>query len=91
MPPAGCCAGAAGGLPTWAEVKQQAREKLGLALSDADVLDIPMILADPYGKFVPGPARGLPQYVTATGLVEGDTAAPGARCPANACTSTRRS
>ena len=35
-----------------------------------------MILTDPYGKFVPGPARGLPQYVTESGLVEGDTAAP---------------
>ena len=35
------------------------------------------ILTDAYGKFVPGPARGLPQYVTATGLVEGDTAQPG--------------
>ena len=23
-----------------------------------------MIAADPYGKFIPGPARGLPQYVT---------------------------
>ena len=41
-----------------------------------------MILADPYGRFVPGPARGLPQYVTATGLVEGDLAAP-VRVPAN--------
>ena len=75
-------AGAAGGLPTWAETKQQAREKLGLTLSDADVLDVPMILTDPYGKFVPGPARGLPQYVTKTGLVEGNKAAPVA-VPAN--------
>ena len=29
-----------------------------------------MIAADPYGKFIPGP-NGLPQYVTASGLVEG--------------------
>ncbi|MEU4242043.1 peroxidase family protein [Actinoplanes sp. NPDC026619] len=68
--------GAAGGLPTWADVKRQAREVLGLALTDADVLAVPQVLADAYGRFVPGPARGLPQYVTATGLVEGDTANP---------------
>src|SRR3954454_19907479 len=35
-----------------------------------------MIATDPYGKFIPGPARGLPQYVTATGMVEGNRAAP---------------
>ena len=43
---------------------------------DADVLNVPMLLVDPYGKFVPGPVRGLPQYVTKSGLVEGDTANP---------------
>src|SRR6201991_1177516 len=74
--------GAAGGLPTWADTKKQARELLGLDLTDADVLNVPTILADAYGKFVPGPARGLPQYVTATGLVEGDTANP-VKVPAN--------
>ncbi|MEU4157688.1 peroxidase family protein [Actinoplanes sp. NPDC026670] len=68
--------GAAGGLPTWADVKRQSREVLGLSLGDLDALDVPMILADAYGNFVPGPARGLPQYVTATGLVEGDLANP---------------
>ena len=40
--------------------------------------NIPMIAADPYGKFIPGPLRGLPQYVTQTGLVEGNLADPGA-------------
>ncbi|WP_369793480.1 peroxidase family protein, partial [Terrabacter sp. Root85] len=34
-----------------------------------------MVAADPYGNFLPGPARGLPQYVTTTGLVEGCRAA----------------
>jgi Ca2+-binding RTX toxin-like protein len=63
-------------MATWAATKKQARELLGLALSDRDATDVPMVLADAYGKFVPGPARGLPQYVTASGLVEGDTAAP---------------
>ena len=64
------------GMATWAAVKRQAATLLGLRLTDLDVTNIPMIAADPYGKFIPGPARGLPQYVTTTGLVEGDTANP---------------
>ncbi|HEV7654507.1 MAG TPA: peroxidase family protein [Mycobacteriales bacterium] len=74
---------AATGMATWASVKAQAASLLGLQLVDADVLNIPMIATDPYGKFLPGPLRGLPQYVTATGLVEGDTASP-VLVPANA-------
>ena len=72
-----------GGLPTWAMVKAQAANLLGLKLTDANVGNIPMIAADPYGNFFPGPARGLPQYVTASGLVEGNRAHPVA-VPANA-------
>jgi Ca2+-binding RTX toxin-like protein len=64
------------GIGTWAAVKKQAAGVLGLELVDADVTNIPMLATDPYGKFLPGPARGLPQYVTKTGLVEGNTAAP---------------
>ena len=48
---------------TWADVKEQAATKLGLKLVDMDALNIPMLAADPYGNFVPGP-NGLPQYVT---------------------------
>ncbi len=59
------------GIGTWGAVKKQAHDLLGLRLVDQDVTDIPMIAVDPYGKFLPGPARGLPQYVTSTGLVEG--------------------
>ncbi len=71
------------GMASWAAVKDQARTMLGLALRDIDVNNIPMIAADPYGKFIPGPARGLPQYVTtANTLVEGNIAAPVAP-PAN--------
>ena len=66
----------ANGMATWATVKSQAEIFLGLKLEDKDVTNIPMIAADPYGKFIPGPARGLPQYVTLTGLVEGNTATP---------------
>ena len=38
--------------------------------------NIPMIAADPYGMFIPGPPRGLPQYVTDGTLLEGDRGAP---------------
>jgi Ca2+-binding RTX toxin-like protein len=72
-----------GGMATWALTKEQAKIKLGLLLVDTDVSNIPEILADAYGKFIPGPLRGLPQYVTATGLVEGNLANPVA-VPANA-------
>jgi Ca2+-binding RTX toxin-like protein len=69
------------GESTWASVKQQAAQRLGLLLQDTDVTNIPMLATDPYGKYLPGPARGLPQYVTknAAGvvtLVEGNIAAP---------------
>jgi Ca2+-binding RTX toxin-like protein len=64
------------GMGTWAMLKDQAAAKLGLKLEDPDVLSIPMLAVDPYGNFIPGPERGLPQYVTVTGLVEGNTAAP---------------
>ena len=50
-----------------------------------------MIATDPYGKFLPGPDRGLPQLVTKHGLVEGDRAADGGkvtRCRPTSCTST---
>jgi Ca2+-binding RTX toxin-like protein len=62
-------------MATWASVKEQAATKLGLKLVDRDVLNIPMLAVDPYGKFDPGP-NGLPQYVTASGLVEGNLANP---------------
>lgn len=66
----------AGGLATWATVKKQAAELLGLKLVDTDVLNVPQLAVDPYGKFLPGPDRGLPMYVTPTGMVEGNVAAP---------------
>ncbi|WP_304441390.1 peroxidase family protein, partial [Kineosporia sp. R_H_3] len=63
------------GLATWAQIKDRAATLLGLELVDADVTNIPMLATDPYGKFLPGP-NGLPQYVTGSGLVEGDRATP---------------
>ncbi|SFP54598.1 Ca2+-binding protein, RTX toxin-related [Geopseudomonas sagittaria] len=72
--------GADGGLPTWAEVKAQAEAMLGITLTDADVTNLPMLLVDPYGKFIPD-ADGWPQFVTGTGLV---SAQPGGLAvPAN--------
>ena len=70
------------GLATWAATKEQARTLLGIALTDADVVDVPLLATDPYGRFVPGP-NGRPQLVVADAaapngqrLVEGDPAAP---------------
>src|SRR4029079_5398976 len=65
-----------GGQSTWANLKAQAASLLGLQLRDIDVTNIPMLATDPYGKCIPGPARGLPQFATATGLVEGNRLAP---------------
>ncbi|MGF6691720.1 Ca2+-binding RTX toxin-like protein [Metapseudomonas resinovorans] len=67
--------GAGGGLATWADIKQQAREKLGIDLSDADVTNLPLLATDEYGRFERG-ANGFAQIVTVSGLVEGNPAAP---------------
>jgi len=73
--------GARGGLATWADVKAQARDVLGIELTDADVTNIPLIVADEYGNFIPG-ANGFPQIVAAFTpdgdpiLVEGNLANP---------------
>jgi len=69
-----------GGIANWATVKAQAANVLGLQLVDADVTNIPMILADPYGNFIPGP-NGFPQYVTNGGLREGNLANPVVAAP----------
>ncbi|MGG5808600.1 peroxidase family protein [Falsiroseomonas sp. CW058] len=67
--------GANGGLATWAEVKAQAREMLGIDLGDADVGNVPLLATDQYGMFLRGP-NGFAQLVTPNGLVEGNPAAP---------------
>ncbi|MFN3452640.1 MAG: peroxidase family protein, partial [Sphingorhabdus sp.] len=69
-------AGVNGGPPTWADVKLQAREMLGIELSDMDVHRVPLLATDLYGNFIPG-ANGFAQIVTAPDtLVEGNPAAP---------------
>jgi len=67
--------GAGGAIISWGEVKLMARTMLGIELTDADVFNVPVILTDAYGKFIPG-LNGLPQLVTATGLIEGNLAVP---------------
>jgi Ca2+-binding RTX toxin-like protein len=78
--------GASVGLATWADVKAQARDVLGIELTDYDVGNIPLIVADEYGNFIPG-ANGYPQIVVGLGgdgvfgtlddeLLEGNPADP---------------
>jgi Ca2+-binding RTX toxin-like protein len=74
------------GLATWADVKAQAAEKLGIKLTDMDIGNIPLIVTDEYGNFIPG-ANGYAQLVVGVGvdgvfgtaddeLVEGNPLAP---------------
>ena len=55
-----------GGMSTWGVVKAQARDLLGIELSDYDAVNVPMIRVDPYGNFIPG-ANGFAQLVTGLG------------------------
>ena len=55
-----------GGMATWAVVKAQARDLLGIELTDYDVVNVPLLATDPYGNFIPGPER-LPQVVIERG------------------------
>jgi Ca2+-binding RTX toxin-like protein len=58
--------GSNGGLATWAEIKAQAKNVLGIELTDLNVGNIPLIAADEYGNFIPG-ANGYPQLVVGMG------------------------
>src|SRR5262249_22648318 len=74
-----------GGMATWAVVKAQARDLLGIQLNDYDVVNVPLVRVDAYGNFIPG-AHGFAQLVrvgpdllpgTADDVVvEGNPAAP---------------
>ncbi|PVZ57188.1 heme peroxidase [Pseudomonas sp. B1(2018)] len=82
--------GAGDGMATWKVVKAQARDILGIDLTDADVHNVPLLATDAYGNFIRGP-NGMPQVVIrisngadgiagtaddVTQLVEGNRAAP---------------
>ena len=66
-PASGSSAGAIG---NWGEVKAQALTMLGITLTDFDVHNVPLLMTDQYGKFIPG-ANGFAQVATTTGFVEG--------------------
>jgi len=52
------------GLATWADVKAQSYNLLGIDLTDLDVTSVPEMLVDPYGEFIRGD-NGLPQILAA--------------------------
>ncbi|MCZ8334987.1 MAG: hypothetical protein O9328_12050, partial [Rhodobacteraceae bacterium] len=68
-----------GGLATWADVKAQALNILGIELNDMNVHSVPLLATDPYGNFIPG-ENGLPQIIKmvngAQTLIEGNLALP---------------
>ncbi|HEY0594866.1 peroxidase family protein [Sphingopyxis sp.] len=75
--------GGNGGMATWADLKAQAADLLGIQLLDVDVGNIPLLATDEYGNFLRGP-NGYPQIVMQglnpgdpPFLVEGDPAANG--------------
>ncbi|NII57248.1 peroxidase family protein [Sphingomonas aerolata] len=74
--------GAIGGMANWAETKAQALTMLGIRLDDYDVHNVPLLLTDAYGRFIPG-ANGYAQIMLKDGtLLEGT--AEGVTVPANA-------
>src|SRR4030095_29349 len=44
-----------GGMATWAVVKAQARDLLGINLTDNDFDNVPLLATDPFGHFLRGP------------------------------------
>jgi Ca2+-binding RTX toxin-like protein len=51
-----------GSIANWGEVKAQALTMLGIRLDDFDVHNVPLLVTDQYGKFIPG-ANGYAQMV----------------------------
>jgi len=71
--------GVNGGMATWADVKAQARNILGIDLTDFHVGNLPLLATDAYGNFIPHPTTGFPQVVMAgppQTLASGTPAAP---------------
>jgi Ca2+-binding RTX toxin-like protein len=52
-----------GGLATWGDIKKQAKEVLGIDLTDYHVGNLPLLATDPYGNFIPDEDTGFPQVV----------------------------
>ena len=53
-------------MATWAVVKAQARDMLGINLTDADYNNVPLLATDAYGNFIKG-ENGFPQVVIGPG------------------------
>ena len=49
--------GGNGGMATWAELKAQARDILGIQLTDTTSATFRCCRTDPYGNFIPGAER----------------------------------
>ncbi len=70
------------GLATWEVVKKQSQALLGITLADRDVLNVPLLATDQYGRFLRGP-HGFAQLVGPDNtLIEG--VAGGRPVPADA-------
>jgi Ca2+-binding RTX toxin-like protein len=76
-----------GAIANWGETKAHALTMLGINLTDQDVHNVPLLLTDQYGKFIPS-ATGYAQVVTAVNAAGVPTAwvsgtATGLTLPAN--------
>ena len=76
-----------GGLTRWQDVKAQAQSLLGISLDDQDVLNVPLVLTDAYGRFIPDPATGMAQIVTSRSPLTLSSGTPGS--PVDATTAVR--
>ncbi len=70
--------GVNGGMATWADVKAQARDILGIDLTDDQVGNLPLLATDEYGNFIPDPVTGFPQVVMAGPPQTLESGTPGA-------------
>ncbi len=61
-----------GAIANWGEVKQQAIDMLGLKLNDFMVHNVPLLLTDQYGKFIPG-ANGYAQVFAQVQIINNAT------------------
>lgn len=73
---------ASGNTATWADIKLQALNKLGITLTDMDVYNVPLLLTDEYGKFLRG-ANGFPMLVNSSNQTPTLTPATTEGNPAN--------
>ena len=63
-------------IANWTEVKTNARQKLGIELTDYDVTNVPLLVTDEFGRFIKGP-NGFPMVAMKDGsLREGNPADP---------------